>query len=217
MIVYLLFFVGLYITMLLANKQDAYVEPTTPEGSEPHINRLWNEAVQSIRMNRFVRAEKALLAMLHIDQHNVSAYNRLGVLYARQKNFKDSLSCFEIAYGLDPNASSIHNVGLIYLEIDKYDKAISAFERSIQLEPKTPSRYLALAKAYDKKGDIKNTIKTLEDIVDIKPDKQVYGLLVQAYESAGMADKAEDTRSRFSRVAHQPSRSPALKQPRKII
>jgi tetratricopeptide (TPR) repeat protein len=217
MIVYLLFFVGVYLTFWLAKKQDNYVEPSAPTGSEVHINRLWNEAVQSIRMNRFIRAEKALLAMLHIDQHNVSAYNRLGVLYARQKNFKDSLSCFEIAYGLEPNASSIHNMGLIYLEVDKYDKAVSAFERAIQLEPKTPSRYLALAKAYDKKGDIKNTIKTLEYIVEIKPDKQVYGLLVQAYESAGMNEKAEEARSRFGRVAHQPSRSPALKQPRKII
>lgn len=214
---YLIFFAGAFLTYYLANKHQNQPKAELPNGAEVYINRLWNEAVQSIRLNRFVRAEKALLAMLHIDEHNVSAYNRLGVLYARQKNFKDSLHCFEIAYGLKPNASSIHNVGLIYLEVEKYDKAISAFERAIELEPNIPSRYLALAKAYDKKGNQAKTLETLEKVAEVKPDKQSYGLLVQAYEAADMHDKADEARLRYGRMSKRPSAQHSLKQPRRIV
>jgi tetratricopeptide (TPR) repeat protein len=217
MAMYLLMFMGLYLAYYLSGKRESDSANSIPNGAEVHINRLWNEAVQSLRLNRFIRAEKALLAMLHIDEHNVAAYNRLGVLYARQKNFKDSLHCFEIAYGLKPNASSIHNAGLIYLEIEKYDKAISAFERAIEIEPGIPSRYLALAKAYDKKGDKNKTIATLEKVTEVKPDKQTFGLLIQAYEAAGMSDEANNMRAKFKRTIYKPSAQHSLKQPRRIV
>jgi tetratricopeptide (TPR) repeat protein len=217
MAMYLLMFMGLYLAYYLSGKRESGAASSIPDGAEVHINRLWNEAVQSLRLNRFIRAEKALLAMLHIDEHNVAAYNRLGVLYARQKNFKDSLHCFEIAYGLKPNASSIHNIGLIYLEVEKYDKAISAFERAIEIEPGIPSRYLALAKAYDKKGDKNKTIATLEKVTEVKPDKQTFGLLIQAYEAAGMPDEANNARAKFKRTVYKPSAQHSLKQPRRIV
>lgn len=214
---YFLSFIGFYLVYYLSIKQDAKPISMVPDGAEVHINRLWNEAVQSLRLNRFIRAEKALLAMLHIDEHNVAAYNRLGVLYARQKNFRDSLHCFEIAYGLKPNASSIHNIGLIYLEVEKYDKAISAFERAIEIEPGIPSRYLALAKVYDRKGDRSKTIATLEKVIEVKPDKQTFGLLTQAYELAGMDDKANEIRAKFKKTIYKPTPGHSLKQPRRII
>ena len=80
MAMYLLMFMGLYLAYYLSGKRESGAASSIPDGAEVHINRLWNEAVQSLRLNRFIRAEKALLAMLHIDEHNVAAYNRLGVL-----------------------------------------------------------------------------------------------------------------------------------------
>ena len=39
-----------------------------------------------MRENRFLRAEKALLTILKIDEKNAAAYNRLGILTPNKKN-----------------------------------------------------------------------------------------------------------------------------------
>ena len=85
-----------------------------PRKLSDKVGKLWDIAHQGMRENRFLRAEKALLTILKIDQKNAAAYNRLGILYAKQKEYKDAIDCFEIASSLEPTASSLHNLGLIY-------------------------------------------------------------------------------------------------------
>jgi tetratricopeptide (TPR) repeat protein len=55
------------------------------------LSDLWEVAHMGMRENKFVRAEKALLTILKIDTRNAAAYNRLGILYAKQKEFKDAI------------------------------------------------------------------------------------------------------------------------------
>ena len=85
-----------------------------PRRISDKLGKLWDIAHQGMRENRFLRAEKALLTILKIDEKNAAAYNRLGILYAKQKEYKDAIDCFEIASSIDPSASSLHNLGLIY-------------------------------------------------------------------------------------------------------
>ena len=87
------------------------------------LDRLWEIAQDSLRERKYLRAEKALLTILRVDERNATAYNRLGILYAKQQAFKDAIECFEIAQSLEPSASSLHNVGLIYYETESYEKA----------------------------------------------------------------------------------------------
>ena len=56
------------------------------------MGKLWDIAHQGMRENRFLRAEKALLTILKIDEKNAAAYNRLGILYAKQKEYRDPSS-----------------------------------------------------------------------------------------------------------------------------
>src|SRR6266576_6898739 len=80
------------------------------------LTRLWEIAHHGMRENRFLRAEKALLTILKIDEKNAAAYNRLGILYAKQREFRDAIECFEIASSIEATPSSLHNLGLIYYE-----------------------------------------------------------------------------------------------------
>src|SRR3712207_3228407 len=93
------------------------------------MGKLWDIAHQGMRENRFLRAEKALLTILKIDEKNAAAYNRLGILYAKQKEYRDAIDCFEIASSIEATASSLHNLGLIYYETENYEKAGIAFEQ----------------------------------------------------------------------------------------
>ena len=107
------------------------------------LDQLWGIAQESIRDNRYLRAEKALLTILRVDERNATAYNRLGILYAKQRAYKDAIECFEIAQSLEPSASSLHNVGLIYYETGNYPKAALAFEQAIEIEDDLAARYIA--------------------------------------------------------------------------
>src|SRR3954462_15169260 len=119
------------------------------------LGRLWDIAHQGMRENRFLRAEKALLTILKIDEKNAAAYNRLGILYAKQKEYKDAIDCFEIASSIEPTASSLHNLGLIYFETENYQKAATAFEQAIKLEEELATRHVAYAKVQEKLGNEK--------------------------------------------------------------
>src|SRR3954463_2010985 len=155
------------------------------------LGKLWDIAHQGMRENRFLRAEKALLTILKIDEKNAAAYNRLGILYAKQKEYKDAIDCFEIASSIDPSASSLHNLGLIYYETENYEKAATAFEEALKLEDGLAARHIAYAKVLEKLGNDKLMLQELERSVELEPNRESYSLLARAYESQGMDTEAK--------------------------
>ncbi|MEI8187873.1 MAG: tetratricopeptide repeat protein [Candidatus Saccharibacteria bacterium] len=156
------------------------------------MGKLWDIAHQGMRDNRFLRAEKALLTILKIDEKNAAAYNRLGILYAKQKEYKDAIDCFEIASSIEASPSSLHNLGLIYFETENYDKAAVAFEQALKLESDLASRHVAYAKVQEKLGNDKMMFQELEKAVELEPNKETYTLLVKAYINRGMEDEAKE-------------------------
>src|SRR5215216_1163709 len=143
-----------------------------PRKISDRMGKLWDIAHQGMRENRFLRAEKALLTILKIDQKNAAAYNRLGILYAKQKEYKDAIDCFEIASSIEPSASSLHNLGLIYYETENYQKAAIAFEQALKLEDNLAARHVAYAKVQEKLGNNKLMIQELEKAVGLEPNKE---------------------------------------------
>src|SRR3954470_24006050 len=141
------------------------------------LGRLWDIAHQGMRENRFLRAEKALLTILKIDEKNAAAYNRLGILYAKQHEYKDAIDCFEIASSIEPSASSLHNLGLIYYETENYEKAATAFEEALKLEDNLAARHIAYAKVLEKMGNDKMMLQELEKAVELEPNRESYTLL----------------------------------------
>ena len=131
------------------------------------MDKLWAVAKTSMKTSKNARAEKALLSILKFDETNAAAYNRLGILYAKSQKFDEAIECFEIAQSLDDNPSSLHNVGLIYLETGSFDKAVIAFEQALEMEGDIPTRFIALAKAYEKLGRRKDALEALENAYEL--------------------------------------------------
>src|SRR6476661_6497434 len=144
------------------------------------LGKLWDIAHQGMRENRLLRAEKALLTILKIDQKNAAAYNRLGILYAKQKEYKDAIDCFEIASSIEPSASSLHNLGLIYFETENYEKAATAFEEALKLEDGLAARHIAYAKVQEKLGNDRLMLQELEKSAELEPSKESLTLLARA-------------------------------------
>ena len=190
------------------------------------LDQLWGIAQESLRENKYLRAEKALLTILRVDQKNATAYNRLGILYAKQRAYRDAIECFEIAQSIEPSASSLHNVGLIYFETGDYDKAALAFEQAIELEDDLAARYIAYAKTQEKLNNSKKMIHALEKAVELEPIPQTLTVIAEAYEKIGQLELAASLREKAARML-VPLSTPAApktgrvqrtpKQPRKII
>src|SRR3954453_15379716 len=164
------------------------------------LGKTWDIAHQGMRENRLLRAEKALLTILKIDEKNAAAYNRLGILYAKQREYKDAIDCFEIASSIEPSASSLHNLGLIYYETENYQKAATAFEQALKLENDLAARHIAYAKVQEKLGNDKLMIQELDVAAELEPNRESFSLLAKAYEAQGMADEAKQINRQLDKI-----------------
>mgnify|MGYP000941697749 CR=1 FL=1 len=171
-----------------------------PQRLTGKLDKLWSIAQESLRDRKYLRAEKALLTILRVDERNATAYNRLGILYAKQQAYSDAIECFEIAQSLEPSASSLHNVGLIYYETGHYENALLAFEQALAMEGSLASRHIAYAKVQEKLGHDKKMIESLERAVELEPSIQSYNVLVDAYERTGDTEKAAAYRAKLDKA-----------------
>lgn len=181
------------------------------------LGKLWDIAHQGMRENRFLRAEKALLTILKIDERNAAAYNRLGILYAKQKEYRDAIDCFEIASSIEATPSSLHNLGLIYYETENYEKAAIAFEQALKLENNLAARHVAYAKVQEKLGNEKLLFQSLERAVEIEPNKETYTLLHKAYTDRGMESQADMIDQKLKKLIVPNGKPKKMVRPRKVV
>ena len=187
---------SLYVVFLYPIFRRKPAEAPKSARYDMQMKKLWSAAQTSMRDHKPLRAEKALLTILKFDEKNAAAYNRLGILYAKEQKF-EAIQCFEIAQSLDNNPSSLHNVGLIYLETGAYEKAAMAFEQAIELEDGLPARYIALAKAKEKLGQIKPTIEALEKAYQLDHNTNTLRLILAIYELTGDVEAIAETTARI--------------------
>lgn len=205
------------IGALVAASRSVRLSPDTPSRLTSKLDKLWQVANSSLQEKKFLRAEKALLTILRVDERNATAYNRLGILYAKQRAYDDAIECFEIAQSLEPSSSSLHNVGLIYYETGQYDKAALAFEQALEIEHDVAARHIAYAKVQEKLGNNKRMIASLEQAVEIEPNPQTLGILADAYERTEQPDLADKLRKRLLKTITPAGMPQKVQQPRKVI
>ncbi|MBC7459623.1 tetratricopeptide repeat protein [Candidatus Saccharibacteria bacterium] len=181
------------------------------------LDQLWSIAQTSLQDRKYLRAEKALLTILRVDERNASAYNRLGILYAKQQQYKEAIECFEIAQSLEPSASSLHNVGLIYYETQTYEKAALAFEQALAIDNELSSRHIAYAKVQEKLGNDRKMIDSLERAIQLDPIPQTLTILADAYERVGEQQLALDLRERAAKMIIPQGQPKQVKQPRRVV
>jgi tetratricopeptide (TPR) repeat protein len=182
------------------------------------LGKLWDIAHQGMRENRFLRAEKALLTILKIDEKNAAAYNRLGILYAKQREYKDAIDCFEIASSIEASPSSLHNLGLIYYETENYEKAAVAFEQALKLENTLATRHVAYAKVQERLGNDKLMIQELEKAAELEPNRETYSLLLKAFQTRGMVEEEKIIKQKLKSIVETSGRKRRMiRRPRVVI
>ena len=216
----LIFLIAIGVGILFYTKSEVIVADEIPVRLSDKLNELWKVAQDSLKDKKYLRAEKALLTILRVDKRNASAYNRLGILYAKQNNYKEAIECFEIAQSLEPSASSLHNVGLIYFETKNYEKAALAFEQAMELENDSAARYIAYAKVQEKLGHNNKMIDALEQAVRLEPTPQSLNILADALDTIGEPERALKLREQAGKLLlRKRTGRPVnqVKQPRRVV
>jgi tetratricopeptide (TPR) repeat protein len=214
---------GLLLLLALGVWVVLYQKSVDEEGNElpskiaTRLDRLWAVAHEGLREKKYLRAEKALLTILRVDERNATAYNRLGILYAKQRAYEDAIECFEIAQSLEPSASSLHNVGLIYYETKNYEKAALAFEQALGMENDLAARHVAYAKVQEKLGHTRKMIEALERAVELEPNPQSLSILADAYARDGNEEMAEKLRKKAEKMIIPTEAPKKIRQPRKVV
>lgn len=110
---------------------------------EPDNVRYWNgKGAFLSELNFIEKAHKAFDKALSIESNKYSWANK-GMLYCRNDEFDDALSCFERALALDENdMDSIVLTAAIYSELEDYEKADEYFNRAEKIDS-TNKAYLA--------------------------------------------------------------------------
>ena len=216
-ILVLSFFVALYIPIWSRNREEEIENEEENDSIKktPQLKKLWTLAQSAMKERKPLKAEKALLTILKFDEKNAAAYNRLGILYAREKHFKEAIDCFEIAQSLDNNASSLHNVGLIYFETGKYEQAEMAFSKAIEMESDQPGRFIALAKVQEKLGKRKQAIESLETAYSLAPSVTILKHLLEIYEKAEDQENIDSVKQRIGTLLTAKKRTAQKKQSNK--
>lgn len=212
-------FVALFAAFALTQKQTmTEVVADLPSKLSDKLDQLWHIAQEALKDRKYLRAEKALLMILRVDERNATAYNRLGILYAKQQAFNDAIECFEIAQSLEPSASSLHNVGLIYFETEHYEKAALAFEQALAMEDDLAARHIAYAKVQEKLGNDKKVIAALEKAVHLEKNPQTLTLLADAYDRSGIHQElAVKLREQAAKMIIPDGVPKRVRQPRRAI
>jgi len=200
--------------IFLNKKPDQVSERTTRFATQ--LEKLWRIQNDALRTHKIQRAEKALLMILRVDERNAAAYNRLGMIFAKQLNFDDAIECFEIAQSLDPTASSYHNVGLVYMEKGDLEKAMLALKQAMELEPDLAFRHISYAQILERIGDKKTMIEELEKAVELEPTPQILKILAEAYDEDDRVVLAASARDK-ARDLDVPGTQKTISQPNKAV
>jgi tetratricopeptide (TPR) repeat protein len=98
------------------------------------------------------------------------AYNNLGTVYLRQKNYGEAIRAYEMAVELDEHNATHHfNLGLALQKSDLNERAVRAFARAVGLQPNYGKAYLSMALSYQRSGDLPRARKALESLLFVDP------------------------------------------------
>lgn len=119
----------------------------------------------------------ALETYLEENPENINAYMDLGVMYERNKKYKEALKCCEKAVNINPYDAVIwNNIGLASLMIQDNEKAEKAFKNVIMLDPCNSSAYRKLAEILILTS-VDDAVKILEEATQVDNSAELKSVL----------------------------------------
>ena len=122
--------------LLLFSMSCAGRQSSAPAVDHEAAQTLFNQANSEAQMGQIKEAMTDFERVVKLDPNNAGAWQRLGLLYLRTRQFHRSVVVLEKAVALDPHdALSGHTLGLVALSMGKFDEAAAALKRVVAEHP----------------------------------------------------------------------------------
>ncbi|MFA6457992.1 MAG: tetratricopeptide repeat protein [Patescibacteria group bacterium] len=132
-------------------------------------------------------AEKTLIQIIALDEHNPKANLFLGLTYLHREEWKKAELIFQKLIELEPkDARHFGNLGLAFYRQKKYPLAREAYENAIRIDATKAERWLSLGQIYLKLKDFPAAEQAFKNAVkrDHRNLEYLFAL-AEAYELAG--------------------------------
>jgi tetratricopeptide (TPR) repeat protein len=143
--------VFLFFALLLSSRPSVAEQsaPANPAASATKTEAQLKEVQELLSQGKLGQAKLKILQILKRNPSSVDAYNLLGVICARQKDFPAALEAFQHALELDPNSFEVlFNLGQTYLRRHDNTRAEQTLNRALKLKPDAPDALYVLAQVY---------------------------------------------------------------------
>lgn len=171
--------VGLLLLLSFANGAEARAQAQNSSNQEEKIQELYGEARAAAARGDVPAAIAKYESLLQTAPRLAAAYNNLGALYLRQREFQKAASTLRKGLKLDPTMTSATALlGIAEYELTDYSNARKHLEASLRANPGDNNAELFLANNLIKMGELGGAIHHLELISARQPkDQEVLYLL----------------------------------------
>lgn len=161
--------------------------PLCPAQTQPSndalVQRLYDEAKAAEASGDSGGAIAKYQAILRIAPKLGSAYNNLGLLYFKQRDYENAVSVLEQGLKVNPAmASASALMGISLSELGRYAEARPRLEEALRRNPRDNDAEKFLANDLIKLGDLESAAAHLKQIAHRQPqDQEAWYLLGEVY------------------------------------
>ena len=165
--------VAFLLVLSFANNPGVRAQAQNSRDQEEKIQELYVQARAAAAAGDLPEAIAKYESLLQIAPRLAAAYNNLGALYLRQREFQKAASTLEKGLKLDPKMTSATALlGIAEYEMTDYSNARKHLEAALRANPKDDNAELFLANNLIKMDELEGAIHHLELISARQPKNQ---------------------------------------------
>ena len=141
--------------------------------NDPRVSKLYAEAKAAEARGDLPGAAASYESLLQVAPRLAPAYNNLGSLYLRQREYKKAVAVLEKGLKIDPKMSSASALlGIALYELGDYAGAGRHLESALRANPKDSNAELFLANDLIKVGKFEQAAEHLQQLSQRQPENQ---------------------------------------------
>ena len=154
-----------------------------PDASSPRVMQLYSRAKSAEESGDIVGAISEYQSILKVAPHLGAAYNNLGALYLRQREYTKAIGILKHGLEVDHSMySATVLLGIAYYEAGDYKEARQPLETAVRANPEDNNAELYLAKDLIKLEDFGPAATHLQGLTKREPkDQEIWYLLGNVY------------------------------------